>query len=98
MLRRTHAPPGRIFACSTPASTSPKPSRSAARRGETFRSCPTALPFRRSFAPGPLDRNLLTHHHTVATLAAPPAGGPFHLPLAALAGQLADFFLHQQLH
>src|SRR5579864_9386631 len=50
MPRRTPAPPGRIFWCSDRASVSPTPFRSAARRGETSRSCPTVLPGRRCCA------------------------------------------------
>src|SRR5216684_3979005 len=48
--------------------------------------------------PRPLDRHLLPHHHAVAALATPPTGRPFRLPLAALAGQFPNFFLHQQIH
>jgi hypothetical protein len=47
---------------------------------------------------GPLHRYLLAHHDAVALLATPPVGRPFRLWLAALADQLADFFLHQQFH
>jgi transposase len=46
----------------------------------------------------PPDRSLLAHHHAVALLTAPPAGGPLRLPLATLPGQLPDFLLHQKLH
>ena len=46
----------------------------------------------------PLDRHLLPHHDAVAALATPAVGRPFRLPLAALADQFPDFFLHQQIH
>src|SRR5437879_7895691 len=50
MPRRTHALPDRIFWCSDRALVSPTPFRSAARHGETSRSCPTVLPGLRLYA------------------------------------------------
>jgi RNA-directed DNA polymerase len=45
-----------------------------------------------------LNRHLLPHHNAVALLTTPAIGRPFCLPLAALADQFPDFFLHQQVH
>src|ERR1700676_4676134 len=98
MPRRTPAPPGHICWCSDRASVSPTPFRSAARRGETFRSCLTALPGRRLSARAGGQSVPSGPSPPRSPALCPPVGPSIPLLLAAFPDSFPDFFLHQQFH